>query len=321
MNGEHASDVPIPMRTALVFPGQGSQSVGMLRDFYDAFAVARSTFAEASHALGLDIERICFDEHDGRLDHTEFTQPALLTAEIAVTRVLSQQFGVRADYYGGHSLGEYTALTAGGVIPLAHAVRIVRERGALMQEAVPAGEGAMVAVIAEKIGDVDRRHWARPESMSLANHNSPDQVVFSGRASAVREGTALLATQLAGREHRIVALNVSAPFHSSLMRVVHGPFRRVLEAAASEFDAPRASVVTSNFTGGFHVPEVVAVIDALVCQTSATVEWVANMKRLSGVAARIFEVGPAATLRGFFKSMGRSIVSITSLRAAARAFS
>jgi [acyl-carrier-protein] S-malonyltransferase/trans-AT polyketide synthase/acyltransferase/oxidoreductase domain-containing protein len=319
MNVERANGVPRSI--ALVFPGQGSQRIGMVRDFYDAFAVARSTFAEASDALGLELESICFDEGDGRLDQTEFTQPALLTAEIAVARVLKSDFGVLAGHFGGHSLGEYAALTAAGVIPLPHAVRIVRQRGALMQKAVPAGAGAMIAVIAENIGSIDRREWSRPWAMSLANHNSPDQVVFSGRASAVSDGSAALGAHLAGREHRIVPLNVSAPFHSSLMRVVHAPFRRVLEEVASEFEASRAAVVTSNFTGGFHVPGGAALINALVCQTSATLEWVANMKRLSSVADRICEVGPGATLRGFFKSMGQTIVSINSVRAAVREFS
>lgn len=306
--------------TAFVFPGQGSQRPGMARDFYDAFAVARSTFDEASDALGLDLASICFDEKDGRLDQTEFTQPVLLTAEIAMANVLASDFGVHADYYGGHSLGEYAALTAAGVVPLAQAVRLVKRRGALMQQAVPAGEGAMIAVIAEGIGDLDRTQWGQPGSMTVANLNSPDQIVFSGRSSAVAEGTIMLEALLAQKEYRIVPLNVSAPFHSPLLDGIQRDFRRALESVAHAFDVSRAAVVTSNFTGEFHLPNVAALVDALVAQTSATVDWIANMKRLSQVAHRIYEIGPGRTLRGFFDRLGNDIVSIGSVRAARKEF-
>jgi malonyl CoA-acyl carrier protein transacylase len=131
---------------AIVFPGQGSQRPGMGKDFHERFAVAREVYAEASAAAGLDLEALCFGE-DERLGLTEFTQPAILTTEIAMLRALEAEFGVEGELFAGHSLGEYTALVAAGVLALADAVRLVRKRGALMQQAVPAGEGAMIAVI------------------------------------------------------------------------------------------------------------------------------------------------------------------------------
>jgi [acyl-carrier-protein] S-malonyltransferase/trans-AT polyketide synthase/acyltransferase/oxidoreductase domain-containing protein len=302
--------------TAFVFPGQGSQHPGMARDFYDAFAVARSTFEEASDVLRYDVAALCFNDGDDRLDQTAFTQPALLTSEIAMTRALSAEFGIEAGYYGGHSLGEYTALTAAGTIPLATAVRIVQERGALMQRAVPAGQGAMIAVVSKGVGNSDRGRWALLSPIAMANHNSPDQVVLSGPTASVEAGMARIEALLEGREHRIIRLNVSAPFHCPLMKAIHQDFRAVLETAAPRFDASRAGVVTSNFTGAFHTPDATRLVDALVLQTSSTVEWTANMARLCAVAPRIYEVGPDRTLGAFFRSIGKSVVSITSLRAA-----
>lgn len=308
--------MPLPDRsaaTAVVFPGQGSQRPGMARDFHEQSAAARAVFDEASEALGLDMAALCFEE-DERLDRTEFTQPAILTAEIAMQRALETDFGLSPRYFGGHSLGEYTALCAAGILSLADAVRITRLRGALMQTAVPEGEGAMVAVIFEGISERDLGADLAEFEVDVANRNSTDQVVLSGRTNAVATASARLGARL-GEGARLVALNVSAPFHSRLMRSIDGEFRRALESMP--LDVQRASLVTSNFTGGFHEPRAEAIIDALTRQVSGTVDFIANMRALA-VADRVYEIGPHRPLRAFFKTIGRDITSIVSLKAATK---
>ncbi len=297
---------------AVVFPGQGSQRAGMARDFHERSAAARDVFAEASEALGLDMAALCFEE-DARLDKTEYTQPAILTAEIAMARALEAELGLSARWFGGHSLGEYTALCAAGVLGLADAVRVTRRRGALMQAAVPEGQGAMTAVIFDGIAERDLGEALAGLEVDVANKNSSDQVVLSGSAPAVASASARL-EQLLGEGARLVPLNVSAPFHSRLMRPIEDELRGALASLALSVE--RAPVVTSNYTGRFHEPSAPAVVDALTRQASGTVDFIANMRALSAVADRIFEVGPNRPLRGFFKSMGREITSIVSLKAA-----
>src|SRR5262245_15799656 len=199
--------------TTVVFPGQGSQRPGMGRDFDARFEASRRVYDEVSEALGLDLRGLCFAP-DERLSLTEYAQPAILATEIAMLRGLTEAYGLAAHRFGGHSLGEYTALVAAGVIPLGDAVRIVRERGRLMQDAVPAGQGAMVAVIGERL---DRRMISRALEgleVSVANDNSPDQIVLSGLVDAVRTAERRLVESAMGRPLRLVALEVSAPFHS-----------------------------------------------------------------------------------------------------------
>jgi [acyl-carrier-protein] S-malonyltransferase len=303
---------------AVVFPGQGSQRPGMARDFYDRFAVSREVFAEASDALGYSVAQLCFG-NDPRLDRTEFTQPAILAAEIAMLRALEQEFGLRADLFGGHSLGEYTALCAAGVLPLDLAVSLVRRRGALMQAAVPPGEGAMVALCGPGVAGLDL--GALDEvGVDVANVNSPDQVVLSGPASSMDRACAR--AQAIAREIalELVQLTVSAPFHSRAMRAVEPDFRNALEEAAPRCVAERARLVTSNLHGGFHTGRGVDLLDALQQQVSGPVQWMANMRALALVAGRILEVGPGRPLRGFFKSIGIEIASIVSCKAAEKAF-
>src|SRR6516164_5095870 len=165
--------------TTVVFPGQGSQRAGMGRDFDERFGASRRAFEEASEALRLDVRSLCFSP-DERLGLTEYAQPAILATEIAMLRGLAEGFGIRPDRFGGHSLGEYAALVAAGVIPFADAVRIVRERGRLMQETVPAGEGRMTAIIAEPIDLAVVQRALDGVAVNLANDNSPSQVVISG---------------------------------------------------------------------------------------------------------------------------------------------
>jgi [acyl-carrier-protein] S-malonyltransferase len=301
---------------SIVFPGQGSQRPGMGRDFHQQFAEARAAFEEASDAVGFDVARLCFDD-DERLGRTEFAQPAIVATEIAMWRVLERHFGVRASAFGGHSLGEYSALVAAGAMNLADAVGLVHQRGRLMQSAVAPGRGRMSAVIGE---DLDREVLEAATAgleVTVANDNSTTQAVLSGLAPDTLRAERRVEATAAGPV-RFVELDVSAPFHSRLMAPVESRFRPLLEAVASRIDACRASVVTSNFLGGFHAPETPTVIDNLVRQISATVRWRDNMKALVERSSEVFEVGPGRPLRGFFRTIGVEVCSITDLRSARR---
>jgi [acyl-carrier-protein] S-malonyltransferase len=305
-------------RIAIVFPGQGSQRPGMARDFHDGFAVSRAVFDEASDALGLDVAALCFAD-DRRLDLTEFTQPAILTAEIAMLRALQSEFGVSGSVFGGHSLGEFTALCAADAVPFDVAVRLVRRRGALMQAAVPAGEGAMVAVRAAGVASLDLSGAVDADGVDVGNENSPDQVVLSGPQSAMDRACERARELAGGVEIEFVPLTVSAPFHSRRMRAVEADFRVALDEAAPRMSAERAALVTSNFGGGFHTGRRDDLLDALERQIGGTVRWTANMRALIPVADRILEVGPGRPLRGFFKSLGVEITSIVSCKTAEKA--
>ena len=294
----------------------------MARDFLDRFAVSREVFAAASDALGFDVGALCFGD-DPRLDRTEFTQPAILVAEIAMLRALEHEFGLSASAFGGHSLGEYTALCAAGAIPFEVAVNLVRRRGALMQAAVPAGEGAMIAVCGKGVAALDLRA-ALDEALNelgvdIANVNSPDQIVLSGPASAMDRASACVQSVAKEISLELVPLSVSAPFHSRRMRAIEPDFRLALEEVAPSFAAERASVVTSNLRGGFHTGQRDDLLDALERQVSGPVDWMANMGALAPAVDRILEVGPGRPLRGFFKSFGIDITSIVSSKTAEKA--
>lgn len=289
----------------------------MAKDFCERFAASRQAFDEASDALGLDVAALCFEE-DPRLDLTEFTQPAILTAEIAMLRALQAELGLRPAWFGGHSLGEYTALCAAGVVSLGAAVRIVRRRGALMQHAVPEGAGAMAAVIAPGVATRDLARALAGLGVDVANRNSAEQVVLSGPTAAIATAIVRLGELLAGTEHEIVQLNVSAPFHSAMMRGVEPALRATLEEAAAKLVPARATAVTSNLTGEFHDGTMAGLVDALVRQVSSPVEWIANMRALSRVADVIYEVGPNRPLQKFFRTVGVEAKPIISVRAAER---
>lgn len=302
----------------IVFPGQGSQRPGMAQDFCEAFAESRAVFDEATEALGLDLRALCAGA-DGRLGLTEFTQPAILTAEIAMLSALQSHYGLVGTHFGGHSLGEYTALVAAGAIPLAEAVRLVRERGRRMQEAVPAGEGAMAAVIREGLDPAALAEVLDGLEVDVANHNAPDQVVISGRASHMEPARARLEASEAGRGARVRLLDVSAPFHSRLMVPVEAGFRALLERSAPRWEPARATAVVSNYTGTFHEGTADAITDALTRQISGAVRWVDDMRALLALSpARILEIGPNRPLRGFFRALDAEVEAIFNTTTARR---
>jgi [acyl-carrier-protein] S-malonyltransferase len=306
---------PSLSRDAVVFPGQGAQRPGMARDFCAAFGLARDVFAEASDALDLDVSVLCSGE-DGRLELTEYAQPAILTAEIAMFRVICSEYGLRSEIFGGHSLGEYSALCAAGVIPLRDAVRIVRRRGAAMQRAAPLGEGGMVAVNRASVEHDVIAAVAADFDVDIASFNSPDQVVLSGMKVALTGACADLAT----RGYELVHLDVSAPFHSRFMAGAAPDLLGVLDLAMPHFNPVHAARVVSNVDGIFHISDGRALVEALVRQLSSPVHWRRNMSLLGDCADRIFEIGPSRPLRGLFRSVGLRVSSITSLVGAEREF-
>ena len=306
--------------TAIVFPGQGSQRPGMGQEFFERFEESAQAYEEASQVLGYDVGEMCFGD-DSRLNLTEFAQPCIVTTEIAMLRALENQFDLQAEFFGGHSLGEYTALVAAGVMTLESAVKIVQARGRFMQAACPVGMGAMAAIIGKDIdsGLLSRALGDLP--VDLANINSPDQVVISGRAESMEEAQRNIEAALNGKAPRFALLNVSAPFHSRFMRGIEQDFRRVLEQEWEKIRPEGAARVACNYSGGFHESETQAIVDGLVAQLSHPVRWTQNMALLANAADEIVELGPNRPLRGFFKAMGVKCQSITGLAAAHRQFS
>jgi [acyl-carrier-protein] S-malonyltransferase/trans-AT polyketide synthase/acyltransferase/oxidoreductase domain-containing protein len=300
------------LSVAAVFPGQGAQRLGMARDFHDAYAEARAVFEQASSAAGFDVAKVCFEDEE-RLACTEFQQPAVLTAELAILAVLRAQFGFAPQWFGGHSLGEYAALAAAGVLDAAAAAALVRERGRLMQEAVAPGEGAMTAVLLPGL-DVGRlRDLLAPLDVDVANVNSPGQVVLSGRAAAVSLAVEHLKADAHLARARCVALRVSAPFHSRLMEPAAKRFRTELERASRSWRLERAPQVVSNLTASFYPQDRDALVDTLTQQICRPVRWLECMRALLERADSIVEIGPGKTLAGFFKGLDVTIRTVSNL--------
>lgn len=288
---------------ALLFPGQGSQSIGMGKALYEAHAIARQTFEEANDALGDDLAALCFDGPEDALKRTENTQPALLTTSVATARVLDHlQPGLRISMLAGHSLGEWSALVAAGALPFADAVRAVRERGRLMQKAVPEGHGAMIAVLgldADTIRDACAAAQRDGHLVEPANFNSPEQTVVSGTTSGVEA----LKPTLEGAK-KIVDLPVSAPFHCSLMR----PAADGLAAVLAEIDvsALRAPIVSNVDATPNDDPS--RVKGLLVAQVTAAVRWVECMQAIVASGETVaLELGPGGVLRGLARRIDRSL--------------
>src|SRR5277367_4482327 len=227
----NSSSIGVP-NIAFLFPGQGSQAIGMGKELAEKYPIARQIFDEADEALGYKLSQLCFEGPEDQLRLTEITQPAILTASIAAFRVL-QEKGVRADFVAGHSLGEYSAHVAAGTLTFADAVRTVRNRGKYMQEAVPVGIGAMAAILGMELEKVTVvcKDAAQGEVCSPANINSPEQIVISGNTAAVERG-AKLADERGAKRAKL--LQVSAPFHCSLMKPAQDRLEADLNALKME---------------------------------------------------------------------------------------
>jgi [acyl-carrier-protein] S-malonyltransferase len=285
---------------AFIFPGQGSQKVGMGQAFAAAEPIARDTFAEADAALGTPLSRLCFEGPEADLQLTEHTQPAILTVSVAITRVLESR-GWRPDFYAGHSLGEYSAHVAAGTFTFADAVRTVRNRGRYMQEAVPVGVGAMAAILGLDSDAVAAacEEAAQGEVVSPANLNAPGQVVIAGTVAGVQRAGAL--AKAAGAK-RVIPLAVSAPFHCALMKPAEDRLAPELRALAVQ--APRRPVVAN--VDAEPKRDGAAAIEALVRQVSGAVHWEAVVRRLASEGVRTYvEVGPGTVLAGLVRKIDR----------------
>lgn len=291
------------MTTAFVFPGQGSQSVGMLADMATEYALVGETFAEASQALGYDLWQVVANGPAETLNQTSVTQPAMLTAGIALYRILQAAGKADVAFMAGHSLGEYTALTAAGVFSLADAVRLVRARGDYMQSAVPEGVGAMAAILGltdEQVRSVCEQA-AQGEVVSAVNFNSPGQVVIAGHKGAVERAMKLC--QEAGAK-RALPLPVSVPSHCALMQPAAD--RLAQDLAQMTMQTPQVSVVNN-----VHVAvesDVKAIQAALLAQLYSPVRWVETVQFLkSQGVTRLVEVGPGKVLAGLNKRIDNEI--------------
>ena len=286
-----------------LFPGQNSQAIGMGRDLYEQFPVARRVFEEADEALGFSVSNLCFEGPEEQLKLTEFQQPAICTVSVAALRVL-EEHGVHPSFVAGHSLGEYAANVAAGSLAFADAVRTVRHRGAYMQEAVPAGKGAMAAVLgltSEAAAEVCAAASAQTgASVSAANFNSPEQTVISGEFAAVECASALAKERGA---KRVVPLQVSAPFHSKLMQPAQDKLGALLHTL--DFHDAQMPVVVNVDAELVSTGSVLR--EALIRQVTGTVRWVESMQNLIDKQPTHFiELGPGRVLGGLMRQIDRT---------------
>jgi [acyl-carrier-protein] S-malonyltransferase len=290
-------------KLAFLFPGQSSQHAGMGRDLAENYPVARHTFEEADDVLGFSISKLCFEGPEEQLKLTEFQQPAICAVSVAALRVLAER-GLQPEFVAGHSLGEYAANVAAGALAFSDAVRIVHSRGRFMQEAVPAGEGAMAAVLGMSSEETARAcNDAAAETrqvVAAANFNSPEQTVISGAAPAVDRAVALCKERGA---KRVVLLHVSAPFHCALMQPAQDRLAELLEATA--FAQPSVPVAVNVDAALETDPG--RLRDALIRQVTGAVRWVDSMRLLIAQKPTHFiEVGPGKVLSGLVRQIDRT---------------
>jgi [acyl-carrier-protein] S-malonyltransferase len=290
---------------AFLFPGQGSQAVGMGQELAGRYSVAKRTFEEADEALGYKLSQVCFEGPEDKLRLTEITQPAILTASVAAYRVLSEK-GLTPNFVAGHSLGEYAAHVAAGTLTFSDAVRTVRNRGKYMQEAVPVGVGAMAAILgmpADQVIEVCREA-AHGQVCEAANINSPEQIVISGDSDAV-ERAAKLAEHRGAKKAKL--LPVSAPFHCSLMKPAQD--RLAADLHALSLQAPAHPVVCN--VDAAMVQNAEASRDALIRQVTGAVRWEECVRLLIGKGVDTFvEVGPGKVLWGLMRQIDRRPTSL-----------
>ena len=292
-------------KVAFVFPGQASQYSGMGKELAEKYPVARAVFEEADKALGFSVSKLCFEGTEDDLKLTANTQPAILTVSVAAARVLAEK-GITPDFVAGHSLGEYSALVAAGSLKFAEAVKSVRKRGTYMQEAVPAGQGAMAAIMGLSpavVQDACKRA-AESEICSPANLNSPEQTVVSGHAGAVKRAVEI-ASQLGAK--RSMVLPVSAPFHSALMMPAQEKLEKDLNAA--EFTELQVPLVTNVDADSIRQGEEAR--SALIRQVTMPVRWEESMRMLLDEGVNTFvEVGPGRVLTGLMRQIERSVATL-----------
>ena len=300
-------DLPKPgqSRIAFIFPGQGSQAVGMGKELAEKHPIARQTFEEADEALGYKLSQVCFEGPEDQLRLTEITQPAILTVSVAALRVLEGRIP-KPGYVAGHSLGEYSAHVASGTMSFTDAVRTVRNRGKYMQEAVPVGVGTMAAILGmeeEKVIAVCR-DAAQGEVCEPANINSPEQIVISGNTAAVERGTRLADDRGAKRAK---VLPVSAPFHCSLMK----PAQDRLEADLNELKMQKPVYPVACNVEASLVSDELRARETLVAQVTGSVKWEQCMRLLIRHGVETFvEIGPGKVLCGLMRQIDRSKTSL-----------
>jgi [acyl-carrier-protein] S-malonyltransferase len=286
---------------AFLFPGQGSQAVGMGKELAEKYPAARQTFEEADTALGYKLSQLCFEGPEDQLRLTEITQPAILTASIAAYRVLSEK-GLKPNFVAGHSLGEYSAHVAAGTFSFADAVRTVRNRGKYMQEAVPVGVGAMAAILGMELDKLTAlcNDAAQGEVCEPANINSPGQIVISGQATAIERAIKLAPERGA---KKAVLLPVSAPFHCSLMKPAQE--RLAIDLQALQFQNPSIPVVCN--VDAISLENAERSRDALIRQVTGSVKWEQSIRVLIEQGVQTFlEVGPGKVLWGLMRQIDRS---------------
>ena len=285
-------------KIAYIFPGQGAQKAGMGKDFYENCALSREIYEKSSQLLGFSMEELCFEEND-RLDITEYTQAALVTTSVAMLAQI-EEMGYTPDVTAGLSLGEYCALVSCKAMTFEDAVKVVRQRGILMQEAVPLGQGAMAAVLGMTAEQIDQ--VVDPiDGVEVANYNCPGQIVISGKTDAVQ--TACQALKEAGAK-RTVPLKVSGPFHSSMLACAGKKLGEVLEPVVlTEHSIPYVTNVTASYVEGTE-----EIKDLLVRQVSSSVRWQQSVENMIAAGVdRFVEIGPGKTLASFVKKISREV--------------
>ncbi len=286
------------MKTAFIYPGQGAQKIGMGKDFYESYEMCQKVFDDANEKLDFDLKHICFDEND-LINKTEYTQPTMVATCLAITEQL-KEMGIEPDITAGLSLGEYAAIAAAGGMSSTDAITTVRKRGIYMSEAVPAGEGAMAAVLGMEADAIEQTIGGM-EDVSVANYNCPGQIVITGKAEAVDKASAKL--EEAGAR-RVIKLNVSGPFHSQFLEGAGAKLREDLDNVKfNQLKVPYVANTTAK-----KVEDISETKNLLQVQVSSSVRWEQSMREMIDMGVeRFVEIGPGKTLRGFLKKINKDV--------------